>query len=124
MIKIMVSIKAFSDGILARFKRKRESKNGDISKENLIRMEDLKKEMKEIERLEPVYFPWEDIENCMKKDEWRKTDIKCPQCWKLLYIIYFESPAWTRKHLCWRAWDMLVCPRCKKWYSFHCHIMN
>lgn len=48
---------------------------------------------------------------------------KCPTCGVSLVRMWFCSPDWTWEHLCGRAGDLIICPKCGR-NSLKLHIMN
>ena len=73
-----------------------------------------------------TWIPRKDIKASMKEhpEDIERIRNKCPICgWEILSI-YFVSPPETWEGLCWRAWPMLVCNHCRKWFNFFSEVMN
>ena len=89
-------------------------------------IETLIEELRNSEKPEEVYYPWEDVFASMMKSP-EKVSLSsetCPDCGERLIQLYFSSPDWTWRELCGRAGDMLICPKCHEQKEFFLRIMN
>ena len=89
-------------------------------------IETLIEELRNSEKPEEVFFPWEDVFASMMKNPEKVclSSKTCPDCGERLIQLYFSSPDWTWRELCGRAGDMLICPKCHEQKDFFLRIMN
>ena len=64
-------------------------------------------------------YPIDDIISSIKNfpDKVFKSEELCECCWRNLYQFWFCSPRETRVNMCWRKWDMRICPHCRNFYK-------
>jgi hypothetical protein len=86
------------------------------------------------------FFAWEDVDASRQNKALQRRHVKkrareqyaaesasCPSCGASptqLAWFYFDSPAWTWRHLCGRAGWMTVCDKCRKQVSFFCEVLS